>query len=246
MIDNLEFKKVSKDFFYCFYKGVIPVLVVMLISSVLYQQVIKFIISETTISNFSYSILSASVPTIFYGVFILLYIYFFNKKNLIHTSGFHRSMIQTILISVTVLLSFNVLITLIFELLEIKVGTNSIIELGDTLDPIYFIYLIPIMILFVGPVEEIMVRGVIQGNFRKKFTKNQSIIITSSIFGLLHIISVDGFVQTISYVLSTAILSIILGYIYERTESITVPSIVHGLYNSALVTGLYISEIGIL
>lgn len=243
---DLKLKEQSKIFFDSFFKSVIPILIIILLSSLLYQSGISKVILNAQIDKFWYSILSASIPTIMYGLFTFLYIYVFDKRDLIHTSNFHISMIGSILISLVGLLSFNVIVTLLFELLNLEIGTNAIIELGSSLDPIYYIYLIPVMILFVGPIEEIMVRGIIQGSFRQNFTKNKSIIITSFIFGLLHIIAVDGLIQTTTYVVSTFVLSTILGYVYERTESIAVPSIVHGLYNSALVTSLYIAETGII
>ena len=246
MNTDIDYNKKIMEFINSAFSGIIPIVSIVFISSLIYRFILLEPIFNLPISQMQYTVLINTVPTILYGVLILLYLFVFKKFNLIHNDEFEKSMLMYILVGLISLLFFNTLISLIFEILDVSVGTNTVIKAGESLDPIYYLYLVPGMILFVGPIEEVMVRGVVQGSFREHFSVNTSIFVTSFIFGLLHIISVEGFVQTITYVMSTFVLSIILGYIYEETQNIIVPSLTHGFYNASLVIGFYIIETGII
>lgn len=82
----------------------------------------------------------------------------------------------------------------------------------------------------IGPIiEEYMIRGIMYNELKQKYSTMKSIIITTIIFSLLHF----NLVQII-YAL---ILGFILIYMYEKTNNIKIPIILH--MTSNIVTTIY-------
>jgi len=102
-------------------------------------------------------------------------------------------------------------------------------------------------IVLIGPAEELLFRGVIQGRLRESFGPAIAIGITSLGFTLSHVPSywIGGSdlltLGVLFALLGIAAGGIILGTIYERTKNLTVVALIHGLINAigvgiALVT----------
>ena len=124
----------------------------------------------------------------------------------------------------------------------IQTGNNAAAELGQT-NPELLLLLIPASVLLIGPGEELLFRGVVQGRIRERFSRVPGIAIASLFFAALHIValvggSLLGNLVVVSILFGTAT---VFGITYEYTENIVVPSLVHGLYNATLFTILYVS-----
>jgi len=100
-------------------------------------------------------------------------------------------------------------------------------------NPEVLLLMIPLSILVIGPGEELLFRGVVQGTLRKSFQGPASIVLASLAFVPAHIISLTGSVQAL--LVSFGVLfvpSLVFGLAYERTENLVVPALIHGLYNA--------------
>jgi membrane protease YdiL (CAAX protease family) len=92
--------------------------------------------------------------------------------------------------------------------------------------------------LFIAPIEEFLFRGVVQGRLRESVGAIAAISTTSIGFGLTHIPSYwFGGSDLLSVGVWGAVLGIsttgfVLGYVYERTDSLLTVSIIHGLVNA--------------
>ena len=123
-------------------------------------------------------------------------------------------------------------------------GDNQAVLAGAG-DPTYFLIMIPVSILFVGPAEELLFRGAVQGRLRESWGMWPAIITATVLFGLVHIPAISGgFGAQLSYALLVGVLGLLLGYLYEYTQNILVPSLIHGAYNGTLFGLLYLLEIG--
>jgi membrane protease YdiL (CAAX protease family) len=102
---------------------------------------------------------------------------------------------------------------------------------------IYSVFLIGNLLL-IAPIEEFLFRGVIQGRLRESYGAITAITVTSVGFGLTHIPSYwFGGSDLLSVgvwgaVVGIAATGFILGYVYERTNSLLTVSIIHGLVNT--------------
>lgn len=125
---------------------------------------------------------------------------------------------------------------------SIQTGNNAAAELGRS-NPELLLLLIPASILLIGPGEELLFRGVVQGRIRERFSRVPGIAIASLFFAALHIValvggSLLGNLVVVSILFGTAS---VFGVAYEYAENIVVPSLIHGLYNATLFTLLYVS-----
>ncbi|WP_123620202.1 CPBP family intramembrane glutamic endopeptidase [Halorubrum sp. CSM-61] len=101
--------------------------------------------------------------------------------------------------------------------------------------------MIAAMLLVVGPCEEILFRGVIQSRARETLSAVPAILLAAAVFAPAHVVSLTGGASAV--VTSISILfvpSLIFGAVYEYTENLVVVAVMHGLYNSLLLTIGYI------
>jgi hypothetical protein len=133
----------------------------------------------------------------------------------------------------------------LFQALGLSFGENRVITQGlET--PVYFLYMIPVSLLLVGPIEELLFRGVVQGLLRRPFGVRAAVVLASALFGLIHWVAVSGGpAEKFAYVAIAATLGIVLGVLYERTETILAPAVAHGVYNSILFAIQYASATGL-
>lgn len=97
------------------------------------------------------------------------------------------------------------------------------------------VWMIPLSILLVGPGEELLFRGIIQGSLRRHFSAAGAILLATAMFAPAHILSLSGSLQAAALTISIlSVPSIVFGVVYERTENLVVPALCHGLYNATL------------
>jgi membrane protease YdiL (CAAX protease family) len=164
--------------------------------------------------------------------------------SLIHT---RRPTLQTGLFAggaVVLLLAMQFGAGVLFEALGVSFGENRVITQGRE-TPVYFLYMIPVSLLLVGPIEELLFRGVAQGVLRRTFGVRVAIVLASALFGLVHWVALSGGPgEKFAYVAIAATLGIVLGVLYERTETILAPGLAHGVYNSVLFAIQYAGATG--
>jgi len=133
-------------------------------------------------------------------------------------------------------------ITTLVSIFGIETATNQAAEVGME-NPDVLLLLIPASFLLIGPGEELLFRGVVQGRIRDYFGPISGVAIASVIFAGIHYPALSGGSVTGKLVAVSALLipSLILGATYEYTDNIVVPSLIHGAYNATLFTGLYVT-----
>jgi membrane protease YdiL (CAAX protease family) len=149
-----------------------------------------------------------------------------------------------IALGVVTLLAAQLGIAQLLTLLEVQTAQNQVIATGQQ-NPRYFLYMIPVTILFVGPFEELVFRGGVQGILRRTWGSTVAIVLSSVLFGLVHLVALIGSSGSmLAYVTVAAVLGLVLGYLYERSRNLVVPAVVHGLYNTVLFGAQYLAATG--
>ena len=144
---------------------------------------------------------------------------------------------------VVLLVAANVIGRLLAEF-GIEVAQNSVVLAGRD-DPRFFLWMIPVSILLVGPFEELVFRGGLQGSLRRAWGPGPAIVLASAGFGAVHLPALIGGQQgAIVYIVVAATLGLVLGAAYERTENLLVPAGAHGLYNATLFAVQYATATG--
>ena len=122
---------------------------------------------------------------------------------------------------------------------------RSVVEAGGGLDPTLYLAIGGLSIVLVGPAEELLFRGAIQGRLRTSFGPTVSILVASALFASFHVFNFAGSPQAI--VFATAIIGVvgaIMGIAYERTGNLAVSILAHGFYNTILTIVAYASAVG--
>jgi membrane protease YdiL (CAAX protease family) len=122
-------------------------------------------------------------------------------------------------------------------------SADSVVIDGGT--PVYFLYLIPVTVLLVGPTEELVFRGVVQGLFRDAYGVALGVAGSSLLFAAIHFRSFTGEGALVS-LLVVLLLGGVLGVIYELSGNLVVPALVHGLFNATQFAIQYAETTGML
>ncbi|MFC6737573.1 CPBP family intramembrane glutamic endopeptidase, partial [Halolamina salina] len=142
-----------------------------------------------------------------------------------------------------VLVVFNRLAFAVGSLLGIDPTTA--VTTPEELSVAVLVFVIPAMLFAVGPAEEYLFRGVIQGYLRQSFSARGAIGWGAVLFTIVHLPNLLANPE--SGVVSIPIwlvIGVVLGWLYERTAALLVPVAVHGLYNVAVIWLLF-AELGI-
>ena len=127
--------------------------------------------------------------------------------------------------------------------LGVTTGQNTAtVPAGDPVS--YYLAMIVVSIVVVGPVEELLFRGVVQGGLREAFDAVPAVLLASLLFALVHLPAIQGTTtEQIAYVGVVFALGCLLGSLYEHTGNVVVPGLAHGAYNAAiyavLLAGVY-------
>jgi len=114
---------------------------------------------------------------------------------------------------------------------------HQVIELAEQ-RPSLMLVMIPLSLLFVGPGEELLFRGVIQTRLVDIYDERVGIVVTSLIFAVAHVPAYLGEGLELSLAILFS-LSLVIGWLYERTDNLVVPALVHGIYNAVLFALVY-------
>ncbi len=108
-------------------------------------------------------------------------------------------------------------------------------------NPELLVVIVPAMILFVGPFEELLYRNVIQKSMYERFSRYGAVVVSSVVFAFVHVLAyaTAGPGQVLASLAMIFGLSLVLGVIYERTENLLVPAVIHGVFNAVQFSMLY-------
>ena len=134
-----------------------------------------------------------------------------------------------------VLLVASAVMDQLIGLLGVETAQNQAILAGRD-HPILFLVLLPITLFLVAPGEELVFRGIVQGQFRRGYGVVPAVVMASLLFGVSHSGALAG-EGTVAYLAVATVLGLILGVVYEYTESIVVPIAIHAVWNTTIYLG---------
>jgi membrane protease YdiL (CAAX protease family) len=140
------------------------------------------------------------------------------------------------------LLGLLALATAVLSTLGIQSARNQVVELGNQ-DPTVFLLLVPLSFLLVGPGEELLFRGLVQGTLAEAFHPTRAIVLASAIFAVVHYTSLAGSGK-FAYLGIVFVLALVLGAVYELTDNLVVPALIHGAYNAIQFGAAYLAATG--
>jgi len=129
--------------------------------------------------------------------------------------------------------------------LGVEVASNAAVSQGRE-QPRLLLYFVVVSLLFVAPGEELIFRGLVQGLVRRAYGVVPAVVLTALVFGLVHWIALMGTGSRVAYLAIAAALGLVLGVVYEWSENLVVPILVHGCWNAGQFLLVYGAEMGYL
>lgn len=110
------------------------------------------------------------------------------------------------------------------------------------LDPVVFLALAVVSVVLVGPAEELLFRGAVQGTLRRVLGPWAAIGSASVLFTIVHITALGASSPAVGLAALTVIflVSLAFGYAFERTGSLVLPIVMHSLYDGLLLAVGYL------
>lgn len=119
---------------------------------------------------------------------------------------------------------------------------GSVIGDTATTNPTFLLGLAALSVLVVAPVEEFVFRGVVQGRLRAAFGPVPAIVGASLLFGSLHLANYSGNpVSVVAGALMIAAVGSVFGTLYELSDNLAVPVLIHAIYNVVLLVSSYLA-----
>ncbi len=138
-------------------------------------------------------------------------------------------------------LALLVLASVVISTVGAEPAPNTTAEMGME-NPEILLLLIPASFLLIGPGEELLYRGVVQNRLGETLPAAVAIFLASLIFASIHFFSLSGAPQARLISISVLVLpTLVFGTMYELTENIVVPALIHGAYNATLFSLLYLT-----
>jgi len=120
-------------------------------------------------------------------------------------------------------------------------GENQVTEFASA-DPSVLLWLVPASFLLIGPGEELLFRGIVQGRLRETFDRIPGVVLASALFAAIHYVALTG--GTGGRLVTVTVLffpALVFGTVYELTDNLVVPALVHGAYNATLFALAYLA-----
>ncbi|WP_323675370.1 type II CAAX endopeptidase family protein [Halorubellus sp. PRR65] len=138
-------------------------------------------------------------------------------------------------------LALSITASVAVTLLDLQPAQNATTSQASS-DPTSLLLLIPVMLLVVGPCEELLFRGVVQRRIRERASAPVAIVAGGALFASIHFIALVGDLSAIATTIGILFFpSLVFGALYEYGKNIVVNALVHGLYNSVLLALSYVA-----
>lgn len=128
------------------------------------------------------------------------------------------------------------------ELLGVQSVEHGMIEQARAAPAVLLLF-VPLSWLAIGPGEELLSRNVVQKHLYGAYSRPAAVVVATGIFAAIHLPAyATGPPPAIFATLLRLFgVSLVLGAVYERTDNVVVPAIVHGTYNAVQFGLVYVA-----
>lgn len=136
----------------------------------------------------------------------------------------------------------SVVLSLVAYGLALPEPPGSIFTEIELSNPTNYLVFVPFALLVNGPVEETLFRGLIQRRLAGEYGRWPAVLGASAAFSVFHVPAFYGVLLTPEppliglavALVAFAVFGVVLGLAYALTENLTVPALIHGIYNAVL------------
>jgi len=131
---------------------------------------------------------------------------------------------------------------LLTEALGIPSAEHGLLEQAREA-PMLLLAFVPLSFLVIGPGEELLSRNIIQKHLYDGYSRLSAVVVGTAVFAAIHLPAyATGPPPAIFATLVQLFgISLVLGVVYERTDNVVVPAVVHGTYNAVQFVFAYVA-----
>lgn len=125
-------------------------------------------------------------------------------------------------------------------------SSDSQIQQQAMENPALALYFVALSFLVIAPVEELAYRNVVQKYLYESFTERSAVVLGTAVFAAVHFSQYQSAnpLATLTTLAVIFLLSLLLGYVYYRTENLVVPILIHGAFNAFQFLAVYLQATG--
>ncbi len=131
--------------------------------------------------------------------------------------------------------------SIVVSVLGLTPAQNNASEVAQQSQTLATLFVVASLVV-IGPCEETLFRGTVQNRLREAFSAPVAITLTAVLFASIHVTALSGAagarIVTIGVLL---VPSFVFGIVYEYTENLVVPTLIHGLWNAFLFSSILLA-----
>lgn len=132
-------------------------------------------------------------------------------------------------------------IYLVTQVLGLTPAENSAGELAREQSRLIPLFVVASLVV-IGPCEETLFRGTVQNRLRESFSAPVAITLAAVLFAAVHVTALTGGLEARAVTIGILLVpSFVFGAVYEYTENLVVPALIHGIWDAFLFISLYVS-----
>jgi membrane protease YdiL (CAAX protease family) len=127
------------------------------------------------------------------------------------------------------------------EILGLTPANNNAGEVAQTNPGIVPLFVVG-SLLVIGPCEETLFRGTVQNRIREALSAPAAITLSAVLFASIHVTALTGGLGArATTIVILLVPSFVFGAIYEYSENLVVPALIHGLWNAMLFASIWVT-----
>lgn len=129
----------------------------------------------------------------------------------------------------------------VVTLLELTPAQNNASEVAQQSQTLAALFVVASLVV-IGPCEEMLFRGTVQNRLREALSAPTAITLTAILFASIHVTALSGAAGARAVTIGLLLVpSFVFGIVYEYTENLVVPTLIHGLWNAFLFSSILLA-----
>lgn len=139
-----------------------------------------------------------------------------------------------------------IVVSLLTQALDVQTAEHNVTQVVEESGSVeIYLVLAVLSFLVIAPVEELFYRNIVQKSLYDWFSRRQAVVIASALFALIHIpvYLTNGLGPLLTTLPFLFVLALVLGESYRRTRNLTVPILIHAVFNAVQFLNQYLVEV---
>jgi len=133
-------------------------------------------------------------------------------------------------------------VSIVVSVLGVTPAQNNAGEVAQQSQTLATLFVVASLVV-IGPSEETLFRGTVQNRLREAFSAPTAITLTAILFASIHVTALSGAAGARLVTIGVLLVpSFVFGIVYEYTENLVVPTLIHGLWNAFLFSSILLAS----